>query len=180
MNIFQIADAYRALHKTNHPGLHREQPPFAISACQLLGADGSVVLDAELIRAGDAAGVAAFLKLLAVGGLGYPTGTGGAVTQITSSATAVTLNTYSGVITTVALSTAAGAEEVFTVNDTLIGANDTISFGTTYAGAGTPMVSSKKIVAGTSFDIVVTNLHASAALNALMVINFTITKGAAA
>lgn len=111
------------------------------------------------------------------GGFIASQGIGGAVTQITSSSTAVTLNKLAGAITTVALTTTAGAEEVFTVNDTLIGANDTINFGTTYAGAGTPAITSKKIVAGTSFDIVITNLHASAALNAAMVINYTITRG---
>lgn len=117
--------------------------------------------------------------IAADGGVGYPAGqgAGGAVTQATSSSTAVTLNKLAGAITTVALTTAAGAEEVFTVNDTLIGANDTINFGTSYAGAGTPAITSKKIVAGTSFDIVITNLAASAALNAAMVINFTITRG---
>lgn len=136
-------------------------PAVELAECArcLMDANGNIVFSAD------------------AGGLIASQGYGGAVTQITSSSTAVTLNKLAGAITTVSLTTAAGAEEVFTVNDTLIGANDTISFGTSYAGAGTPAITSKKIVAGTSFDIVITNLHASAALNAAMVINYTIQRG---
>jgi len=115
-----------------------------------------------------------------VGGIaGYTAGAGngGAVTQITSSATGVTLNTPAGQITTVALTTAAAAEERFTVTNSAITAKDTVSLGTTYNGAGTPMIGVLNVAAG-SFDIVITNLHASAALNALMVINYAIVKGA--
>lgn len=111
--------------------------------------------------------------------LGYATGSGGAVTQITSSATAVTLNKICGQVTTVALTTAAGAEEQFTVNNSLVAATDTIVLSTTYAGAGTPMISVSKVTAG-SFDIVVTNTHATVALNAAMVLNFAIIKAVAA
>lgn len=113
------------------------------------------------------------------GGILAGQGIGGAVTQITSSSTGVTLSKAAGRITTVALTTAAGAEEVFTVTCTAIKAADTISFGTTYAGAGTPMISSKKIIDATSFDIVITNLHASAAFDALIIVNFAIVRGAA-
>lgn len=111
--------------------------------------------------------------------LGYTTGAGGAVTQITSSATAVTLNKPTGQITTVALTTAAAAEERFTVNNSLVVATDTIVLSTTYDGAGTPMLSVQRVAAG-AFDIVITNVHAANALNALMVINFTVIKGVAA
>lgn len=113
------------------------------------------------------------------GRLAFPAGLGGAVTQITSSATGVTLNTLKGQITTVALTTAAGAEEVFTVTNNKVAAVDVPSVSTTYAGAGTPVVSTKKVAAG-AFDIVITNLHASAALNAAVVVNFNVEKGAIA
>lgn len=113
------------------------------------------------------------------GGIGYGTGAGGAVTQITSSATGVTLNKPTGQITTVALTTAAAAEERFTVTNSEVQATDVIVLGTTYDGAGTPMLSVQKIVAG-AFDIVVTNVHAANALNAAMVINFAVVKGVAA
>lgn len=110
---------------------------------------------------------------------GYQTGQGGAVTQITSSATGVTLSKQTGQITTVALTTAGAAEERFTVTNTLVEATDCIALGTTYAGAGTPAVSVMAVSAG-SFDLVITNLHVSAALNAVMVINFALIKGKAA
>jgi hypothetical protein len=107
------------------------------------------------------------------------TGTGGAVTQITSAATSVTLNKATGQITTVALTTAAAAEERFTVNNTSVVATDCIALGTTYNGAGTPAVSVLKVAAG-AFDIVITNLHSATALNAVMVINFAVVKAVAA
>lgn len=110
---------------------------------------------------------------------GYATGAGGAVTQITNAATGVTLSKPCGQITTVALTTAAAAEERFTVTNTLVAATDVIVLGTTYNGAGTPMLSVVKVAAG-SFDIVITNVHAANALDAVMVINFAVIKAVAA
>lgn len=104
-------------------------------------------------------------------------GDGGKVTQITSASTGVTLSKRVGQITTVALSTAAGAETIFTVTNTTVEAQDIVVLGTTYAGAGTPALSVKNITNGT-FDIVITNLHASNAFDAVMVINFRVLKGA--
>lgn len=112
-------------------------------------------------------------------GLGYVTGAGGAVTQASSASTGVTLSKPCGQITTVALTTAAAAEEVFTVTNTLVEATDVIAVATTYAGAGTPLVGVKKVVSG-AFDITITNLHASAALDAAVVINFALIKAVAA
>ena len=109
---------------------------------------------------------------------GYATGAGGAVTQITSASTGVTLSKPCGQITTVALTTAGAAEERFTVTNTLVAATDVIALSTTYNGAGTPMLGVVNVAAG-AFDIVITNLSASA-LNALMVINFVVIKSVAA
>ncbi len=105
------------------------------------------------------------------------TGQGGKVTQLTSASTGVTLSKRVGQITTVALSTAAGAEERFTVTNTTVEAQDIIGLSTTYNGAGTPAFSVVNVTNG-SFDIVVTNLHASNAFNAAMTINFRVHKGA--
>ena len=115
----------------------------------------------------------------ATSGVGYATGAGGAVTQITSASTGVTLNKICGQITTVALTTAAAAEERFTVTNSAVAATDVVVLGTTYDGAGTPMLSVQKIAAG-AFDVVITNVHATNALNALMVINFAVVKAVAA
>jgi len=115
----------------------------------------------------------------ALGSIGYITGSGGAVTQITSAATGVTLSKPTGRITTFALTTAAAAEEVFVVTNTLVAATDVVVVSTTYAGAGTPLVAVRAVAAG-SFTVVITNLHASAALDALMILNFAVIKGAIA
>lgn len=110
-------------------------------------------------------------------GIGYAAGAGGAVTQITSASTGVTLNRICGRITTVALTTAAGGDEQFTVTNSAVAATDIVIVTTTYAGAGTIMLSTAKVVAG-AFDVVITNLHAANALNAVAVINFAIIKSA--
>lgn len=110
--------------------------------------------------------------------VGYSTGAGDAVTQATSSSTGVTINKVCGQITTVALTTAAAAEEVFTVTNSKVAATDVIVVTTTYAGAGTILVGVKKVADG-SFDITITNLHASSALNAAVVINFAVIKAVA-
>lgn len=111
--------------------------------------------------------------------IGYETGAGGAVTQITDATTGVTLSKPCGQITTVALTTAAAAEERFTVTNTLVAATDCIVLSTTYDGAGTPVLAVQKVAAG-AFDIVITNVHAANAFNAVMVINFALIKAVAA
>lgn len=114
----------------------------------------------------------------AAGKVGYTTGAGGVVTQLTNASTGVTLNTPSGQITTVALTTAAGAEEVFVVtNSTVTSADVVVACASAYAGGGTPLVGVKTVDDG-SFAIVITNLHASAALDAVLYINFAVIKGA--
>ncbi|MBT8145480.1 MAG: hypothetical protein KJN90_01425 [Gammaproteobacteria bacterium] len=66
-----------------------------------------------------------FTTLQATTSLGYASGSGGAVTQITSRTTPVTLNTISGAIT---LLSAAGSATyaTFTVNNSTVAATDTI------------------------------------------------------
>lgn len=58
------------------------------------------------------------------GGLGFGTGSGGSVTQLTSKATAVTLNTPSGRIISAADSLAAGASATFILNNSVITSTD--------------------------------------------------------
>lgn len=60
------------------------------------------------------------------GGIGYGTGSGGAVTQITSRTTGVTLNTPTGAITLVSAAGSA-SYQTFTVTDSAVAATDTIS-----------------------------------------------------
>jgi len=111
-------------------------------------------------------------------GIGYGAGAGSTVTQITTSATAVTINAVCGQITTVALTTAGAAEEAFVVNNTTVDANDVIVVSTTYAGAGKPIVFVTNQAAN-AFTLNITNVSASA-LDAVCVINFAVIKSVTA
>lgn len=105
---------------------------------------------------------------------GFAAGSGGSVTQITSASTGVTLSTKCGKVTTVALTTAAGAEELFTVTNTKVALTSVVVPTITgYAGAGTPVAFVKTVAAG-SFALGITNLHASAALDAAVSVNFVV------
>lgn len=57
-------------------------------------------------------------------GVGYATGAGGAVTQLTDKTTAVTLNTITGAVTTAATALGAGTSVGFTVNDSSASTTD--------------------------------------------------------
>lgn len=91
----------------------------------------------------------------------------------TASSGAATLNKESGVITSEALTTAAGATYTLTLTDSAIAATD-IVMASVNLGAGTggtPTVASVKPGAG-SLTIVIQNIHASAAFNAAIKIAF--------
>jgi hypothetical protein len=104
-------------------------------------------------------------------------GSVGSVTQLTSTTTGVTLNSLSGQITTIAGTLAAAGEETFTVTNSCVNADSVVSvcMGST-SSAGLPTVLCTAVADG-SFDITVANLHASDALNALLVINFIVLGG---
>lgn len=103
---------------------------------------------------------------------------GGVVTQQSTTTTAVTLNTNSGQITTFAGSLAAAGEESFTVNNSVVAVTDVPVVSIVSTGNGTASASVTAIGSGT-FEITVTNLHASEAFNALHVISFAVIKGSA-
>jgi hypothetical protein len=96
------------------------------------------------------------------------------VTQGTSTATAVTANGDSGLITCFTSVLAAATPVTFTVNNSATDSDSFVAVGImNYSGTtGTPIVRCNNCVAGTSFDIVVTNAHASAALNGILKIGF--------
>jgi hypothetical protein len=110
-------------------------------------------------------------------GIGYPTGSGGAVTQATSKSTAVTLNKPCGQITLNAASLAASTVVSFTFTNSNIAATDIIRINT--SGAATPgsyLVQAENLAAG-SCTVSVRNLTAGALAEAL-VLNFAIIKAA--
>jgi len=113
-------------------------------------------------------------------GLGYATGAGGAVTQASTITTGVTVQGVSGTITTVASTLAAQATVEFIVTNGSVAVGDVVAVSTTYAGAGSPMVSVAQVGAG-SFSIVLFNATtATTALNAVVVINFAVIKAVSA
>lgn len=113
-------------------------------------------------------------------GFGYTAGqgNGGTITQTSSRSTGVVLSKACGTITTDSTSLAAGAEATFTVTNTLVAATDvvviSIKSGGTTPGSTWAHVTA---VTGGSFDITVSNLHASTADTAALVINFAVIKG---
>jgi hypothetical protein len=99
-----------------------------------------------------------------------------AVTQATSITTGVTCNAYSGVITTVSQTVAAGAEAEFTVTNSKVAATDiVVACIKTHTSAGEFIVAVSAVAAG-SFKLRLTNLHASAAGDNVLVINFVVLK----
>jgi hypothetical protein len=113
-------------------------------------------------------------------GLGYYTGAGSSVTQITTKGTTVICNGMCGAITTRTDSTAAAAEELFTVTNSSVEIGDVIVLsvrsGATQEGGIVPYVAA---VAAGSFKIGYTNVNASADTGAV-IINFAVIKAVSA
>lgn len=135
--------------------------------------DGDIHYNGTTVYTEDASFSGQILQISPTKLLGYGAGAGGAVTQITSITTGVTLSKPCGQITTVASTLAAAAEAEFVVTNTLVSASDVIVVSTTYDGGGTPIIYVRKVAAG-AFTVGITNVHASAALDAVVVINFAV------
>lgn len=107
--------------------------------------------------------------------------TGGqtSVTQITSITTGVTCSALSGAITTVSQTVAAGANAEFTVTNTKVAATDiVIACIKTHTSGGSFFVNVTAVATG-SFKLRLTNIHASAAGDNVLVINFLVLKAEA-
>jgi len=116
----------------------------------------------------------------ATSGIGYATGAGGTVTQATSITTGVTLNKVVGEVVTVSSTLAAAAEATFTVTNSAVAAHDgVVAWIKSTSSAGTPVVFVTAVAAG-SFNITISNLHASAALDNTLTIGFAVLKGVVA
>lgn len=111
------------------------------------------------------------------GTVGFTTGAGGAVTQLTSKATTVVLNTPTGAITLNNASLATVTAVSFTLTDSAIAATSTVVVNHASAGtAGSYFVSANSIAAG-SCKITVYNLTGGT-LSEAIVLNFTVLAGA--
>lgn len=121
-------------------------------------------------------GTGSFLELITGAGLGYGTGTGGTVTQITSLSTGVTINKPSGRINTFASALAANLNTVFTVTNSVVGADDTIVVSWANVVSNNIPIWVSNVTAG-AFSIAYTNLGTLTASQS-NAINFTVIKGA--
>lgn len=104
---------------------------------------------------------------------GFTAGTG--TKTATATAGAATLSKVSGVVTSEALTTAAAAAYTLTITNTLVSATSivlaSVCFGTSTTGV--PVIS--RITPGAnSIVIVITNEHASAALNGTIKVSFVV------
>lgn len=112
--------------------------------------------------------------------IGYGTGAGATVTQASSITTGVSIDALAGKITTVATTLEAQAAFEFVVTNPKVEATDVVLVSSTYAGAGSCMVSVSQVTDG-SFSIVVQNATtATTALNAAVGINFAVIKSVVA
>ena len=98
----------------------------------------------------------------------------GSVTQLTSITTAVTLNSYNGIITTVSSTLAANAKTSFTVLNDKVTANSKVLLTVQYGGAaaGIPSLILGTVQAG-SFGVTIGN-GGNAALNNVVRIHFMV------
>ena len=117
------------------------------------------------------------LSILPKGGLGYGTGSGGTVTQLTSKSTSVTLNKPTGQITMNSAALAAGVSVSFTFTNSLIANTDILILS---LKNGTGSVNAYKFFSECTNGngvIQITNISGISLAEAI-VINFAIIKGA--
>ncbi len=110
-------------------------------------------------------------------GLGYGTGSGGTVTQLTSKSTAVTLNKPTGKITMNNAALAAGAAVQFRMDNTTVGVNDICVANITNAASSSNYQLYVLVTAASTVFFGLKNETAGSLSDAL-VINFAIIKGA--
>lgn len=109
-------------------------------------------------------------------GVGYATGAGGAVTQLTDRSTGVTLNKICGTITGVNNSLAAATRATFTVTNSTVALTDVVHIALV---SGPTADTSEFFVSGVaagSFNITAANLNASTADTGAPIINFAVIK----
>lgn len=123
---------------------------------------------------------AAALSAVGTGSIGYGTGAGGTITQMTNRTTGVTLSKLTGQITTNNASLAAEAAATFVVTNTLVAATDTIILSQASGSNGGDTSVEVVAVASMQFSIQVCNNNAAGgtAETGAIVINFAVIKGA--
>jgi hypothetical protein len=116
----------------------------------------------------------------ATAGVGYATGAGGAVTQLTSKATGVTLDKICGTITMHNATLAHQTPVAFTLTNNAIEATDVVAVCVKSGGtAGAYLVSAGAVAAG-SCSITLFNCQTSGNLSEAVVLSFAVIKAVAA
>ena len=122
-----------------------------------------------------------FSTMYATEEIGYAAGAQGAVTQLTSKSTGVTLNKSAGRITMNDAALAAGAAVSFVLTNSAISINDTIivnvSSNTTGSAAGAYTTYVSYLAAGSAL-ITLRNLTAATSYSEAVIINFSTIHGA--
>lgn len=138
--------------------------------------DSSIVDDGSTVAISEPVTSTGYIKSSGVTGIGYATGAGGAVTQITSRTTGVTLNTASGAIT---LFSAAGSATPFsfTVTNSSVAATDTIILS---QKSGTDIYTTQVVSAVGAGSFRITLANASGTTTEQPVFNFAVIKAVAA
>jgi ABC-type uncharacterized transport system YnjBCD ATPase subunit len=116
----------------------------------------------------------------ATAGIGYATGAGLAVTQITNRSTEVIIAAICGAITTDATSLAAGDEATFTVTNTAVAVGDVVVVSLRSGATANTSIPVVSAVAAGSFNIRLTNLSADTADTGASIINFAVIKAVGA
>ena len=146
-----------------------------------IGYDGSVDTLFFFVGATTADATVPTAKLFQISptGFGYATGTGGAVTQITSKATGVTLNKTNGSITMHAAALAASTSVAFTLTNSTIAATDVVNVTIKSGATSGAYVITVQATAAGSCSIMVRNVSAGA-LSEALVLNFAVLKAVTA
>lgn len=95
------------------------------------------------------------------------------VTQASSITSGVTANAEAGIITTVSSTLASNASAVFTVTNSKVLATSKVLVSVQYAGNGIAYATISAVADG-SFNVKLYNVHASAALNAVVAVHFSV------
>jgi hypothetical protein len=150
---------------------------FAITGAPVAGTNATLTNSYALwVQAGRSQFNGAVLSNNATAGIGYSTGAGGAVTQITSRTTGVTLNTVAGAITLFTVAPTLNAWVSFTVTNSAVAATDTIVVSVK-SGTNTYIACVSAVAAG-SFRITFASIAGTA--SDAPVINFAVVKAVAA
>jgi hypothetical protein len=110
--------------------------------------------------------------------IGYATGSGQSVTQLTDKTTSVTCNRVTGQITTANDSLGAGATALFAVNNNNVVVGDTVILNLSSGAASYTAYTIRVVRVAAGFFLVAIKNDTGGALSEALVLNFTVLKGA--